>query len=61
MLAGLQVTTKAVEHAAEATGHDIAQRQQQEIQRAVQLDLGMVVGEPTPSCICRWTALAYRS
>jgi hypothetical protein len=33
------VTTKAVERTAEAIGGDIAQRQQQQIQRAVQLDL----------------------
>jgi hypothetical protein len=46
VLAGLEVTTKAVERMAEAIGDDIAQREQQEIQRAVQLDLPMVVGEP---------------
>ena len=48
VLAGLEVTTKAVERTAEAIGHDIAQHQQQEIQRAVQLDLPIVVGEPIP-------------
>ena len=48
MLAGLEVTTKAVERTAEAIGGDIAKRQQREIQRAVQLDLPMVVGEPIP-------------
>jgi hypothetical protein len=48
MLAGLEVTTKAVERTAEAIGGDIAKRQQQEIQRAVQLDLPIVVGEPIP-------------
>jgi len=48
VLAGLEVTTKAVERTAEAIGRDIAQRHQQEIQRAVQLDLPMVVGEPIP-------------
>jgi hypothetical protein len=48
VLAGLEVTTKAVERTAEAMGHDIAQHQQQEIQRAVQLDLPIVVGEPIP-------------
>ena len=46
VLAGLEVTTKAVERTAEATGGDIACREQQEIQRAVQLDLPMVIGEP---------------
>ena len=48
LLAGLDVTTKAVERAAEAIGGDIAQKEQQEIQRAVQLDLPMVIGEPVP-------------
>jgi hypothetical protein len=48
VLAGLEVTTKAVERAAEAIGGDIAQREQQEIQRTVQLDLPIVVGEPIP-------------
>lgn len=48
VLAGLEVTTKAVERTAETIGQDIAQREQQEIQRAVQLDLPMVVGEPIP-------------
>jgi hypothetical protein len=48
VLAGLEVTTKAVERSAEAIGQDIAQRQQQEIQRAVQLDLPIVVGQPIP-------------
>jgi hypothetical protein len=48
LLAGLEVTTKAVERTAEAVGDDIAARQQQEIQRAVQLDLPIVIGEPVP-------------
>ena len=48
VLAGLEVTTKAVERTAEAIGSDIAQSEQQEIQRAVQLDLPIVVGEPVP-------------
>jgi hypothetical protein len=48
LLAGLEVTTKAVERTAEAIGEDIAAREQEEIQRAVQLDLPMVVGEPVP-------------
>ena len=45
-LAGLEVTTKAVERTAEAIGGDIARREQQEIQRAVQLDLPIAIGEP---------------
>jgi hypothetical protein len=48
LLAGLEVTTKAVERTAEALGADIAQREQQEIQRAVQLDLPVVVGAAIP-------------
>jgi hypothetical protein len=48
LLADLEVTTKAIERTAEAIGEDIAAREQEEIQRAVQLDLPMVVGEPIP-------------
>jgi hypothetical protein len=48
LLAGLQVTTKSVERVAEAIGADIAQREQQEIDRAVQLHLPIVIGEPVP-------------
>ena len=48
LLANLEVTTKAIERTAEAIGEDIAAREQEEIQRAVQLDLPMVVGEPIP-------------
>jgi hypothetical protein len=48
LLADLEVTTKAVERTAEAIGENIAAREQEEIQRAVQLDLPMVVGEPVP-------------
>jgi hypothetical protein len=48
VLAGLEVTTKAVERSAEAIGQDIALRQQQDIHRAVQLDLPIVVGQPIP-------------
>ena len=46
VLAGLEVTTKSVERTAEAMGADIAQREQAEIQKALQLELPMVVGEP---------------
>jgi len=48
LLAGLEVTTKAVERTAETIGEDIAAREQEEIQRAVQLDLPIIVGEPIP-------------
>jgi hypothetical protein len=48
LLAGLDVTAKAVERTAEAIGCHIAEGEQREIQRAVQLHLPMVVGEPVP-------------
>jgi Uncharacterised protein family (UPF0236) len=48
LLADLEVTTKAVERTAEAIGEHVAAREQQEIQRAMQLDLPIVVGEPVP-------------
>ena len=48
LLADLDVTTKAVERTAEAIGEDIAAREQEEIQRAMQLDLPVVVGEAIP-------------
>jgi len=48
LLAGLEVTTKAVERTAEAIGDDIARGDQEEVQRAVQLDLPIVIGEPVP-------------
>jgi hypothetical protein len=49
LLAGLEVTTKAVERTAEAVGEDIAQREQQQIEQALQLDLPKIVlGDPIP-------------
>jgi hypothetical protein len=48
LLAGLEVTTKSVERTAEAIGEDIARRQQEEIQKAIQLDLPVVIGKPIP-------------
>ena len=48
LLAGLEVTAKSVERIAETIGADIAEREQVEIQRAVQLDLPMVIGKPIP-------------
>jgi hypothetical protein len=48
LLADLEATTKAVERTAEAIGENIAAGEQEEIQRAVQLDLPMVVGESVP-------------
>ena len=46
VLMGLEVTTKSVERTAEAIGADIAQREKAEIQKALQLDLPVIVGEP---------------
>ncbi len=48
LLAGLEVTTKSVERVAESIGADIARREQQQIDRTVQLDLPIVLGEPVP-------------
>ena len=42
------MTTKAVERTAEAIGEDIATGERAEIQRAVQLDLPIVIGKPVP-------------
>ena len=48
LLAGLEVTAKSVERTAEAIGADIAEGEQSEIRKAVQLDLPVIVGEPVP-------------
>ena len=48
ILPGLEVTTKAVERTAEAIGEDIVQREQDEIARALQLDLPELMGPPIP-------------
>ena len=48
LLAGLQVTAKSVERVAEAIGADIARQEQHEMDRAVQLHLPIVIGEPVP-------------
>ena len=48
LLAGLQVTTKSVERTAEALGADIVQREQEETQKALQLDLPVIAGAPLP-------------
>lgn len=61
VLAGLEVTTKAVERTAEAIGVDIAQSELREIQRAVQLDRPSSWASRFPSCMCKWTAPGYRS
>ena len=46
VLAGLEVTTKSVERAAEAIGAEIAQDEQGKIQKALQLDLPVRASEP---------------
>lgn len=48
LLAGLKVTTKAVERHSEAIGEDIAACEQQQVNRAVQLDLPEIVGPRVP-------------
>ena len=48
LLAGLKVTTKAVERTAEAIGGDIARGEQLAVNQARQLDLPIIVGEPIP-------------
>ena len=48
VLAGIEVTAKSVERAAEAVGADIAAREQQEIARAKQLQLPVIVGDKIP-------------
>jgi len=48
VLACLEVTAKSVERTAEAIGADIAEGEQSEIRRAVQLDLPVIIGKPIP-------------
>jgi hypothetical protein len=48
LLAGLSVTTKAVERTAEAIGADIETRQQRELQQALQLNLAIPLGPRIP-------------
>jgi hypothetical protein len=48
LLAGLEVTAKAVERTAEAIGADIAAGEQREIQRALHLSLPIVAGPSIP-------------
>jgi len=48
VLAGLEVTTKSVERIAEAIGEDIAQREREQMQKAIQLDLPVIVDKPIP-------------
>jgi hypothetical protein len=48
LLAGLEVTAKSIERVTESIGADIALREQHQIDRAVQLDLPIMLGEPVP-------------
>lgn len=49
LLAGLEITTKAVERTAEAIGEEIVEREQKQIHQALQLDLPQVaLGDPIP-------------
>jgi hypothetical protein len=48
LLAGLEVTAKAVERHAEAIGTDIAKREQDKVGRAVQLELPKILGPGVP-------------
>jgi hypothetical protein len=48
LLAGLSVTTKAVERTAEAIGADIEMRQQRELKQALQLNLPIPLGPRIP-------------
>jgi hypothetical protein len=48
LLAGLSVTTKAVERTAEAVGADIEARQQRQLAQAVQLNLPIPLGPRNP-------------
>jgi hypothetical protein len=48
LLAGLSITTKAVERTAEAIGEDIEVRQQPQLQRALQLELAIPIGPRIP-------------
>jgi len=48
LLAGLEVTTKAVERQAEALGAEIAAQEQAEIQQGLQLELPQVGGPKIP-------------
>jgi hypothetical protein len=48
LLAGLEVTAKAVERTAESIGADIAEREQTAVDQALQLHLPLIVGESIP-------------
>ena len=48
LLAGLAVTTKAVERTAESIGEDLIRREKAAIDQAVQLNLPIIIGPPVP-------------
>lgn len=48
LLAGLEVTTKAVERQAETIGAQVAQQEQAKIQQALQLELPEILGSAVP-------------
>src|SRR5208282_1844596 len=48
VLAGLEVTAKAVERTAEAIGADIAQQELKKIPQALQLNLPVLAAKPLP-------------
>ncbi|MBI3695458.1 MAG: ISKra4 family transposase [Acidobacteria bacterium] len=48
LLAGLEVTAKAVERVTESIGADIARREQETMRQVMQLKLPLVVGRPIP-------------
>ncbi len=48
LLAGLEITAKAVERVTESTGADLARREQETIGEAMQLELPKVAGQPIP-------------
>ena len=59
LLAGLSVTTKAVERTAEAIGEDIEVRQQRELERALRLELPIPLGHAFPFYMWRWMAREF--
>ena len=61
LLAGLDVTAKAIERAAEAIGAEIAQRDEQEIGRAKQLVLPIVSKQNIPKMYVLRTAYRFLS
>ena len=53
LLAGLEVSTKAVERTSESIGADIGGREQSAVNQALQLHLPIIVGEPIPILYAR--------